>query len=268
VPRSFDAAAPFMTFVSLLLAMRLRQIVEADLAIRGGDLDAAERLAGHAAQLRLELKGLSVVLDPDWVEDLYDELGWITLDPDSREGDQIDAVLGLDGLVGRLRSERYLGLVDRLVTATRAPKLGDASMLATGETATLATGEVLAGLLDTVISKLRRVADRLTIDSPAQVWDDAWRSYGQLQWVADLAIHVLAAETERIRQRLAKSHRLLNQIHDYHQAADRALKAVVELSPEEAFDAGRAFERELAEARGAKLEFLALWSKTKRKLDA
>ena len=269
VSRSFDAAAPFMTFVSQLLALRLRQIVEADLAIRAGDLDAAERLAGHAAQLRLELKGLSVVLDPDWVEDLYDELGWITLDPEAHgDDDHGDSASALDSLVARLRSERYLGLVDRLVTATRAPKLGDASMIATGETSTVATGEVLAGLLDTVVSKLRRVADRLTIDSPARVWDDAWRSYGQLQWVADLATHVLAAETERIRQRLAKSYRLLNQIHDYHRATDQAVKAIPELSPEEAFEAGRAFERELVEARGAKLEFLALWSKTKKKLDA
>jgi hypothetical protein len=258
--RSFDAAGPFMTFVSQLLAMRLRQIVEADLAIRGGDRGAAERLAGHAARLRLELKGLSFVLDPDWVEDIYDELDWIILDPDPHGDGDAAARNGVDNLVARLRSERYLGLLDRLVTASRGPKLGDAS--------TLATGEVLAGLLDTVVSKLTRVADRLTIDSPPPAWDDAWRSYGQLQWVADLAGHVLAAETERIRQRLAKSHGLLNQIHDYHQAGDRVVASVPRLGAQEAFDAGRGYERDLAAARTAKLEFLALWSKTKKKLDA
>ena len=259
--RSFDATAPFMTFVSQLLAMRLRQIVEADLAIRGGDRKAAERLAAHAARLRLELKGLSFVLDPDWVEDLYDELDWIILDPDSHgDGDSAALNSGLDNLVARLRSERYLGLVDRLVTATRAPKLGDAS--------TLATGEVLAGLLDTVVSKLRRVADQLTIDSPQPAWADAWRSYGQLQWVADLAGHVLPAETERIRQRLAKSHRLLNQIDNYHREADTVVESVPRLRLQEAFEAGRRYERNLVDARSAKLEFLALWSKTKKKLDA
>jgi hypothetical protein len=160
-----------MAFVSQLLALRLAGR-RSDLD-RGGDL--ARRSAWpDAAQLRLELKGLSVVLDPDWVEDLYDELGWITLDPEAHGFDEHgDSVSPLDSLAARLRSERYLGLVDRLVTATRAPKLGDASMIATGETSTVATSEVLAGLLDTVVSKLRRVADRLTIDSPAQVWDDA-----------------------------------------------------------------------------------------------
>jgi hypothetical protein len=36
----------------------------------------------------------------------------------------------------------------------------------------------------------------------------------------------------------------------------------------EAFEAGRTFERRAQEARGMKEEFLTLWTKTKRKLDA
>ena len=80
LPEPFDADVPFKKFVSQLLALRLRRIVEADLAIRGGDLTAIGRLADEAARLRDELKGLSPVLDPEWVEDVYDELGWISLD--------------------------------------------------------------------------------------------------------------------------------------------------------------------------------------------
>jgi hypothetical protein len=49
VPGPFDAAASFKKFVSQLVALRLRQIVEADLAIRGGDLGAVDRLADQAA---------------------------------------------------------------------------------------------------------------------------------------------------------------------------------------------------------------------------
>ncbi len=80
MPEPFDADAPFKRFVSQLLALRLRRIVEADLAIRGGDLTAIGRLADEAARLRDELRGLSPVLDAEWVEDVYDELGWISLD--------------------------------------------------------------------------------------------------------------------------------------------------------------------------------------------
>ena len=64
VPEPFDADVPFKKFVSQLLALRLRRIVEADLAIRGGDLAAIGRLADEAARLRDELKGLSAGARP------------------------------------------------------------------------------------------------------------------------------------------------------------------------------------------------------------
>src|SRR5215203_579665 len=261
VPEPFDADAPFKKFVSQLLGLRLRQIVEADLAILGGTLEAAEQLAAHAAQLRTELRGLSFVLDTDWVEDLYDELDWIILDADPhRTGDSAETAQAREQLVGRLHTERYLALLDRLVTATRAPKLGDASVLA--------TGEVLTDLLNSVVSRVRRGVDRLNPDAPAQAWEEAWRSIGQLQWVADISTHVMPAETGRIQHRLAKSRLLLDQIHEYHVAADRAVEAAAGLPAPEAFEAGRTFERRAQEARGMKEEFLTLWTKTKRKLDA
>jgi hypothetical protein len=259
VPRAFEADVPFAMFVSQLLGLRLRQIVEADLAIRGGNLEAAEQLAAQAARLRMELKGLSFVLDPDWVEDLYDELDWIILDDDARSADPAVAAKARESLVGRLHSERYLALLDRLVTATRAPKLGDASILD--------TGKVLSDLLVSVVNRIRRVVDRLSLDSPQQTWEDAWRSLGQLQWVADISTHVMAAETDRIQRRLAKSQRLLDQIHEYHLEADEAVESAAGMTPREAFEAGRAFERKAEEVHGLKTEFLALWSKTARKLE-
>ena len=48
---------PFKRFVSQLVALRLRQIVEADLAIRGGDPAAVDRLAEQAARLRTSSRG-------------------------------------------------------------------------------------------------------------------------------------------------------------------------------------------------------------------
>jgi hypothetical protein len=162
--------------------------------------------------------------------------------------------------VGRLHTERYLALLDRLVTATRAPKLGDASVLA--------TGEVLTDLLNSVVSRVRRGVDRLDPDAPAQAWEEAWRSIGQLHWVADISTHVMPAATERIQHRLAKSRLLLDRIHEYQVAADRAVEAAAGLPAPEAFEAGRTFERRAQEARAMKEEFLTLWTKTKRKLDA
>ena len=60
-----------------------------------------------------------MVLDPEWVEDLYDELGWISLEASSPNAQEHDR------LTARLRSERYLTVLERLVTAVRSPKLAD-----------------------------------------------------------------------------------------------------------------------------------------------
>ena len=49
---------------------------------------------------------------------------------------------------------------------------------------------------------------------------------------------------------------------------ERALEELTALPALEAFEAGRSYERDLEGARRLKEDFLALWTKTKRKLDA
>jgi hypothetical protein len=250
----FDADAPFKKFCSQLLALRLRRIVEADLAVRGGDLAALDQLADEAARLRDELKGLSAVLDPEWVEDLYDELGWISLD--SAPSD--DA--GRDRLASRLRSERYLTVLERLVGAVRTPRLA--------EVRTEPTRVILTELVDAAVARLRQTADALTVDSAEEEWDEAWQEMGRLQWVLDVARQVMPDDLLKPQQRLASAARLLAQVHDDRTSEATALLLVAELSPELAFLAGRDFERETDKARRSKREFVREWSKIVKKLDA
>jgi hypothetical protein len=254
VPGPFDPAAPFKKFVSQLVALRLRQIVEADLAIRNGDLGAVDRLADHASRLRVELKGLSVVLDPEWVEDLYDELGWISLEGDSSNSD------GHDRLGARLRSERYLTVLERLVAAVRAPKLADQR--------SDPAGEVLAGLVSIAVTRMARCADHLTADSPDGEWEEAWLEMGRLEWVVGVAGQVLPEEAATIQQQLLKPRQLLAEIHDDHRREILTTEQVVHLLPAQAFAAGRDFERESRRVRRARREFVNVWGKAKKKLGA
>jgi hypothetical protein len=254
VPGPFDAAAPFRKFVSQLVALRLRQIVEADLAIRGGDLGAVDRLADQAARLRLELKGLSVVLDPEWVEDLYDELGWISLDGNSSNGD------GHDRLTARLRSERYLTVLERLVAAVRSPKLADQR--------SDPAGEVLAGLVSIAVTRMGRCADQLSVDSSDEEWEEAWQEMGRLEWVVGVAGQVLPDEAATIQHQLLKPRQLLAEIHNDHRRELVTAEQVAKLLPAQAFAAGRDFEREYRRARRARREFVEVWAKTKKKLGA
>ena len=254
VPGPFDSAAPFKKFVSQLVALRLRQIVEADLAIRGGDLGAVDRLADHASRLRVELKGLSVVLDPEWVEDLYDELGWISLEGDSSNSD------GHDRLTARLRSERYLTVLERLVAAVRAPKLADQR--------SDPAGEVLAGLVSIAVTRMARCADHLNVDSADEEWEEAWQEMGRLEWVVGVAGQVLPEEAATIQQQLLKARQLLAEIYDDHRRELVTAEQVAKLIPAQAFAAGRDFERESRRVRRARREFVDVWAKTKKKLGA
>jgi hypothetical protein len=254
VPGPFDATAPFKKFVSQLVAVRLRQIVEADLAIRNGDLAAVDRLADQAARLRLELKGLSVVLDSEWVEDLYDELGWISLEGDSSNSD------GHDRLTSRLRSERYLTVLERLVAAVRSPKLADQR--------SDPASEVLAGLVSIAVTRMGRCADQLNADSVDEEWEEAWQEMGRLEWVVGVAGQVLPEEAALIQHQLLKPRQLLAEIHNDHRRELVTAEQVAKLLPVQAFAAGRDFEREFRRTRRARREFVEVWAKTKKKLGA
>jgi hypothetical protein len=254
VPGAFDASAPFKKFVSQLVALRLRQIVEADLAIRGGDLTAVDRLADQAARLREELKGLSVVLDPDWVEDLYDELGWISLEANSPNGQEHDR------LTARLRSERYLTVLERLVAAVRSPKLADQR--------SDPAGEVLAGLVSIAITRMRSCADHLSVESLDEEWEEAWQEMAHLEWVVGVAAQVLPEEAAVIQQQLIKPRQLLSEIHNDRHRELATYERVANLLPEQAFAAGRDFERETRKVRHVRREFAEAWAKTKKKLGA
>jgi hypothetical protein len=254
VPGPFDAAAPFKRFVSQLVALRLRHIVEADLGIRGGDLAAVERLADQASRLRVELKGLSVVLDPEWVEDLYDELGWISLDGDVTNGD------GHGRLAARLRSERYLTVLERLVAAVRSPKLADQR--------SDPAGEVLAGLVSLAVTRMSQCAEHLNVDSPDEEWEEAWQEMGRLDWVVGVAGQVLPEEAATIQHQLLKPRQLLAEIHNDHRRELLTAEQVAKLQPSQAFAAGRDFEREYRRSRRARRDFVGVWAKTKKKLGA
>ena len=230
----------------------MRRIVEADLAFRGNDQGAIGRLADEAARLRDELRGLSAVLDAEWVEDLYDELGWISLDSAPSDSE------GRERLAGRLHSERYLTVLERLVGAVRAPKLAELRVEP--------TREVLTELIASSMARLRRTADALTIESVAEEWTEAWQEMGRLHLVLDVAGQVLPDEPTRLESKLEAASRLLAQVHDDRTSESTAMLMVADLTPELAFLAGRDFERETDKARRTRRDFVREWSKVAKKL--
>lgn len=258
-PQSLDQDTTFAQFVSHLLATRLRQILLADLAVRTSAASGAAELASRAGQLRLELQGLASVVDVSWLEDLDEELEWVAgqVQREAPRGSDADEA-AVHSLLSRLRGERYLTLLDRLVTATRAPQLGNASALQ--------ASEVLGSLLNLGQGAVVKAAGQLAVDSPSEDWAATSRAFEELLRVTGVARHVLPERVERLRHRLGVATQLLAEAAKHSDAAERNKALAGRSSADDAFALGRAYEHELAVARLAREAFVRRWAKTARKL--
>jgi hypothetical protein len=258
---SLERDTSFTQFVSHLLGTRLREMLHADLLIRTDDPQGAAALARCTGRLRAELQGLSAVIDVAWLEDLDEELEWIAEQAQQESGRQDGSGDGrpTGDLRLRLRGERYLTLLDRLVTATRAPQVGNAS--------TLQASEVLGSLLNVAQSRVEKAAGRLGVDSPPELWGEASDAFEALFRVTGVASHLLAERVEHLRHRLGMATQLLAEAAKHDRAAKRSADLAARSSPTEAFSLGRAYEHELAVAQTARAAFVRHWGKAVRHLN-
>jgi hypothetical protein len=118
------------------------------------------------------------------------------------------------------------------------------------------------------VTRMRRGADHLNVDSLDEEWEEAWQEMGRLEWVVGVASQVLPEESATIQQQLLKPHQLLSAIHNDHHRELATYDRVANLAPEQAFAAGRDFERETRKSRHIRREFAEVWAKTKKKLGA
>lgn len=253
--------SPFSMFVSAVLIAHLRALVQGDLAIRGGLPGGAEQVAAATRSLVSALQGLSAAMDPDWLEDLDAELRWL--------GDQADTAIRAprtlsadphhpDSLKALLRRERYLNLLERLVTASRVPRLGDSSELE--------TADVLASLLDSALGGFRVRAERLSVIGIPEDWEAAALAAGELTTVRQAVVGVLGKPARSLGRRLAKPLAQLALVQAHTEAATAAQDGAEGLDPAAAFEAGRRYETEWRSARTARAEFITSWAKAARKL--
>jgi len=257
-PPPVGPAGTFGLFVSGLLARRLRELLRADLRVRAGEPAAAQDLLAAAARLRRELAGLSSVLEPAWVADLDEELGWLVEVAEQEPGRTGPEAEDPGGLRSRLRGERYLTLLERLVTAARAP--------APGDSAQLPCREVLQSLLNAALQRLRESVSGLAVDSPAAAWEAARTVRYAVADVCTVFATVDPERVGRIQRRLAQATNLLDVVARHDRLADRAQGDVTGATAEEAFELGRRYEIEQRATRSAREAFLGRWAKAGKKL--
>ncbi|HEY5980870.1 MAG TPA: hypothetical protein VIT41_14685 [Microlunatus sp.] len=277
----------FGQFLTQVLGAGVRDLISGDLAMISGVTGAEDRLIESARILRSRLEGLRTVLGTDWVNDVVDDLDWLVAPVQvpplsvsmassrwprvSTRSDDLAALGGPgsyvevtaqqaapDGYRARLRSLRYLSLLERLVAAARAPK--------TGADATQPAAEGVEALYAVATARFVRAADRLTVEGTPQTWATAWSAAQDLSRSAVIRSLVARERTAEDLERLGRAFGLLERAHLADQGAAGILERIDELTPAEAFEAGRQFERDRESSRTVRSEFVTRWPKTRRKL--
>jgi hypothetical protein len=275
----------FGQFLTQLLGAGARDLIAADLALTRGLPEAEERLIESARILRSRLEGLREVLGTDWVSEVVEDLDWLMrpVDPEPSaprpawsgqkpRSDDLAALGGpasfvdpgsadqapLGGCRARLHSLRYLSLLERLVAAARAPR--------TGAGAAQPAMEGVESLYAAAVGRFIRAADRLAVEGTAQTWAAAWAAAQDLSRAAVIRALVDRVRTAGDLDRLTSAFDLLERANRADLGAATILNGIEELTPAEAFDAGRRFEHDRDTARTVRSEFVARWPKVRRKL--
>lgn len=110
-PQAVRKRSDLEDFVSAVFAGDLMQLVETLLALTADEAVGTEILRTHLEKVRRDVRGLGSVLEPEWFQHM------------------VGLTRPVPGESNRSVVERAIDVVDALVGAVRAPRLGDASNL-------------------------------------------------------------------------------------------------------------------------------------------
>lgn len=116
------------------------------------------------------------------------------------------------------------------------------------------------------LARFTRAADRLAVEGTAQTWDAARSAAEQVTRSAVIRALVDPDRTTKDLDRLQHAIELLERACRADREAAEIVAGLDALTPAQAFEAGREFERERGAARTVRSEFVGRWAKTRRKL--
>ena len=250
-PRPIEPDSSFESFVESVLAARLRELIMADLSARTGT-PVKTGVGEVAARLRGELNGLAATLDPDWRAELDEELRWLLAEV-AESGAEPARLRSL------LRRERYLRLLDLLVTAVRGPRVDE-------NIADLGAGDTVTGLLDHSCDKLIEIAGGLSEDAAPADWMAAAIAAEETARIDRLAALVASKKERRTGRRLRPAIKLLLDSQTDAERADAAQRQARFATPADAFELGRDYQRRRQSQHEAEREFLQTWPAIVRKV--
>jgi CHAD domain-containing protein len=283
-PPSLDFASTATEVVHAAIVRSTARLLDHDPGVRLGDPEAVHQARVATRRLRSDLRTFRDVLDRDWSDPLRDELKWIggllgaVRDTDvlleRLEGrlaalpssDVEDGEILLDQLgahrdearaelLGAMRSDRYLALLDALVDATRhprpAPELDE-------------DDEDLPDFVRTPWRKLRKAADAIGIEqSPDPELHQVRIRAKRVRYAAEAVAEALGKDARRFAEAAESVQDLLGEHQDAIVAAEWLRRQAG--SGVGAFVAGELVAMERESAQETRDAFPRVWRKARRK---
>ncbi|MDO5677253.1 MAG: hypothetical protein Q4G35_07065 [Propionibacteriaceae bacterium] len=229
-PRPLERNASLEEFVTAIFAEHLGAIVRADLDRRAADSDSVVVLNERLWAFGRDLRGLAPVLEPAWREGLEDTLAGLPFETPADV------------------EQPTLAVLDALVAAVRAPRLGD-----------LSQRNAALLLFERAQQATMILADRcrsLTGESTHEAWQAALRAAQQLEVAATVLAPLMPKSMGKLLVNLDEV------LTDLRACSTDALGGEPELdgvSPSQAYQLGLEHERRRGELGRRRRLFVALW---------
>jgi CHAD domain-containing protein len=288
VPDGVGPRASASVAVRAAIARGVQRIMLNDARTRLGEVEPLHQMRVGTRRLRSDLRTFRKLLDADWVGTMRDELKWLGAAlGDVRDLDVLLERLHDDGqdleprlnglfeelearrdvarerLLGVLRGQRYVNLLDRLVEAAAAPPLTAA--------ADPPAGDALPPLARRAWRKLARAGRTLEDTSPDEHYHAVRKLAKQARYAAEAVAPALGKKRGRQAKafagRAADVQDVLGELQDAVVAEEAIERFVGDGSrPGNVnFAAGRLLERQHVGRTNARSDFPAAWRKLDRK---
>ena len=251
VPAKPASGADPEDFLGWLFTGRMLGLLRADLQVRKGDVADTALLAAELADVAELVRGLAVLVDPIWANELSWHVGRVVAQSPCRHPEDL--------------GESYFDALDALATAARSPRLrpdlpdsGPADGRAPATARQLLRNEAALRLAEVITSM-----DALTADATEVEWTHALAAAEQVLRVVNAGEPVLgkfAARRRRLVGLLGAIAQTANPVPEPHP------DVVATLSPALAYQAGRDYQRGQDETREPRRKLLDEWPRTKGKL--
>ena len=279
---------PASVAVRAAIARGVQRIILNDARTRLGEVEPLHQMRVGTRRLRSDLRTFRDLVDADWAQALRNELKWLgSALGDVRDLDVMLERLRSDGqdleprleglfqelearrdvarerLLGALRGQRYVTLLDRLVEAAAAPPLTAA--------ADRPSREALPKLARKPSKKLTRLGRALDDTSPDERFHDVRKRAKQARYAAEAVAPALGRQRGRQAKEFAKRAADVQDVLGALQDGVVAEETIERFAQDDSlpgdvqFAAGRLLERQHVARTDARADFPAAWRKLDRR---